>query len=138
MQDLWAQFKALADIEDEDDHDLKAGQLWAEHRKRVAAAQPHPKCCFYGARLFASADLEHPDRAPIFGVSVRDEMHGSMWHPIKFCPWCAAPMPELVHAPQPGEHYMTCTDSGYYCDECGQRLHDCYCLRRECAWKVRQ
>ena len=133
MQDLWTQFKALADIEDEDERDAKEGELWDQHRLRVEKAKPCPACCDNGAHLRAYPSYDRLDAPPRFGVSVSDT-----WYAIKFCPWCAAPMPEFEYAPQPNEHYMICTDGGYYCDECGERLDSCYCLPRECAWKVRQ
>lgn len=133
MSDLWQQFRALRDVEDDDERDRKESELWDAHRKRVEDAEPRLTCCEKGAKIRTAQYSERLDDAPHFGVSVE-----RAWFPIAFCPFCAQPMPELEHAPQPGEHYMTVTDGGYYCDGCGERLEGCYCLPARCAWRVRE
>lgn len=51
----------------------------------------------------------------------------------KYCPFCGKDLPEIVKVEPPGP-VCKCTDGGYYCDTCGERLMGCLCLKPDKAW----
>lgn len=55
----------------------------------------------------------------------------------KFCPYCAAPVPEIerIKVEKP---VCKCTDGGYYCDACGKRLNECQCLPPMNEWRPKR
>jgi hypothetical protein len=54
---------------------------------------------------------------------------------VKFCPFCASPVPKMRMKPEPPAEIMRCTDGGYYCDTCSERLMECRCLPPEAAFE---
>ncbi len=51
-----------------------------------------------------------------------------------FCPFCGAPLPEIVRVPVGRRKFATCSDGGYYCDTCGERLRACECFPPTHQW----
>jgi hypothetical protein len=45
----------------------------------------------------------------------------------KFCPYCGTPTPKMKLKDPPPKGVMKCTDAGYYCDTCEERLRCCQC-----------
>jgi len=54
--------------------------------------------------------------------------------PIEHCPFCGKKVPEVVKNPCPPPWICFCSDGGYYCDTCGERLHACGCAPAESLW----
>jgi hypothetical protein len=50
----------------------------------------------------------------------------------KFCSYCGTATPKMkLKDPPPTDNVMECTDTGYHCDTCGERLRCCQCLGPE-------
>lgn len=56
---------------------------------------------------------------------------------VQHCPFCGTKMPEIQPVTPPGP-VCVCTDGGYYCDTCKNRLHACCCYPPEAAWGIKQ
>lgn len=54
----------------------------------------------------------------------------------KFCPYCATPLPLVRKREVLVEPIMRCSDGGYYCDTCHERLNCCTCNDYRTAWEV--
>lgn len=55
---------------------------------------------------------------------------------VRFCPFCAAPVPRTRRMERPPLDLCVVTDGGYYCDTCFERLNGCLCLPPEAAFEV--
>ena len=52
---------------------------------------------------------------------------------VTYCPFCGQFLPEIVPV-VPERPVCVCTDNGYYCDTCKERLGGCRCLQPTKAW----
>jgi len=130
-------------------------RIEAEHAKHVVT----PKCCEKARTTYAvhltfrnSYDLEDwgpPDPCPpgtewqprwTIATLKRWESGGALTEWIdeaKFCPFCGKALPEVEFVEPPGP-VVRCTDGGYYCDVCNERLMGCECLPPDVCWRVKQ
>lgn len=53
----------------------------------------------------------------------------------KFCPFCGTSLPKMQRKENPPSPIATCTDGGYYCATCNERLNCCDCRLPESAWE---
>jgi hypothetical protein len=106
-----------------------------------------PNCCEAAAQGAVFLDMPEEyfydaqvDATPRWVVSIVNHEYGSgvLRRPAKFCPFCAAPVPEIEKKPKPPSRICVCTDTGYYCDTCGHRLNVCGCRPPEEAWRIKQ
>jgi hypothetical protein len=51
------------------------------------------------------------------------------------CPHCLTPVPKIVRRGPIEKKICTCTDGGYYCATCDERLMSCKCLPVAFHWK---
>lgn len=65
--------------------------------------------------------------------SWNDQFQSVDYVEAQYCPHCAKPVPEIISV-NPPRPVCVCTDGGYYCDTCSERLNSCRCLRPEKAW----
>lgn len=52
---------------------------------------------------------------------------------VSHCPFCGQYLPKIIPV-IPERPVCTCTDGGYYCDTCHERLIACRCLQPNKAW----
>ena len=76
------------------------------------------------------------EEAPKWGIKTpQDDISCGKLVEINFCPFCAKKLPKLILNEQIKEPVCSCSDGGYYCNTCDQRLIACTCLPRECKWR---
>lgn len=65
---------------------------------------------------------------------VDTELHSSVAVPAEYCPHCGTHVPEIVRSKVPQSRILKCTDTGYYCDTCKDRLRSCRCAHTSFKW----
>jgi hypothetical protein len=105
-----------------------------------------PSCCEAAAQgavflempmsYFYKADV---NAVPQWAVHCTNHKYGSgtVVREASFCPFCGSPVPEIERKPEPPK-VCVCTDDGYYCDTCGDRLGECGCPAPEEAWRIKR
>ena len=127
-------------LDDERDEDEYA-RLRSERHGYVA-----PTCCA-ASRLCKAIVLEGGGargKKPSWSIVLRydigdyryDPSIGQMAAPL-YCPFCGAKLPEIVRKARPPSPIMRCTDGGYYCDTCEERLQSCTCWPPWSGWEER-
>jgi len=105
---------------------------------------PTPTCCdaakHYPAVTFQVADVEgrrptrgywHAHMSESLARRYAVGPDGSVWlsamPEAKFCPFCGAPLPEMVLKEPIPKTVSVVLDGGYYCSTCKERLYSCMC-----------
>lgn len=104
---------------------------------------PLPKCCdaVQSVAAVRFAVCITGEVGPQWTVATHDFLQreiGYEGYPApaaKFCPFCGTALPKMRRKAKPPKRISTCTDGGYYCDTCKERLHACCCRMPESAWE---
>lgn len=64
-----------------------------------------------------------------------DRQGWSQFVAVEACPWCRSVVPEMKRNRRV-KKVMVCTDGGYYCDTCEERLNCCECRPLTHMWTV--
>ncbi len=84
------------------------------------------------------------DRKPVWcvkGIDSFSRTHGLPTHyyessmEVNFCPYCGTPVPEIELNPLAKDDEIYNTDSGDYCESCGERSMCCDCIPAPFRWK---
>jgi hypothetical protein len=54
---------------------------------------------------------------------------------VNFCPYCGTNLPEIELNPLAKDNEIYNTDSGDYCESCGERSMCCNCIPAPFRWK---
>lgn len=101
-----------------------------------------PKCC-EKVQTFQAVFLDIPDdfyegnndTPPKWVVSCKsDQFDCEGWRQAHFCPFCGTTMPEIVRVDTGEYKVCACTDGGYYCDTCNERIRHCQCFPPTHQW----
>jgi len=102
-----------------------------------------PRCC-EEVEKYQAVFLVMPDTwtdgdtttPPKWCIKCVDPEHGfESVIEVRQCPFCGEHMPEIIRPLVKSDRPIcACSDGGYYCDTCKQRLMCCSCLRPDKAW----
>lgn len=141
---LWEKLRVL-DVDNGEaarsDEEYELREAWNAER---VAEMPRLMCCKEGGVLFAHRKFDEEDKVVGLRWSLYLSEHPYESYPqrrteLKFCPFCATPVPKLVKKAVPPPHL--CDDEGQdgYCRHCGERCGthgSCICSYPEAAWEV--
>lgn len=146
------EIQALEAEGDDSDHEY---ELREERDRQIFESIPKLTCCedarrYYAVRFSADPHKEfrtsQEDPSPKW-VITEDEYLGRYRKTyasegskraapeVKFCPFCGVGVPKMVPSKAPPRDMFRCTDGGYYCDTCEERLMSCLCLPLEAGYE---
>jgi hypothetical protein len=87
--------------------------------------------CLILPDTFGDGDIETPPKWMVRAAYAMSHEH-HRWQDAHFCPYCAAPVPEIVKR-DTGDAKLMIADDGY-CKVCGERCMCCRCLSGVFRW----
>jgi hypothetical protein len=103
-----------------------------------------PQCCEESTKYrtphleFLEFDGFLKDMKPVWCVKALDTFDGWRYFEtdieVKYCPYCGVCLPEVELNPLSLDKEIYNTDSGDYCESCGERSMCCECLPASFRW----
>lgn len=123
----------------DDDDSSGVDPPYAQGRRELYALRPVPACCpsvhFF---IYLSIDgcwLGHIGEGTGLGASV-DVAPPDIAACVQWCPCCGSHLPAVRMKSVQSPSLCVCTDGGYYCDTCNERLDCCWCDPIESAYEL--
>lgn len=112
-------------------------------RDPIIEALPNPECCGDSEKI----RLHYEGLAYTYGITKEEYLKtkpvwsimapSGLYYSLKFCPFCGKELPDIQLKEELPE-VCVCTDGGYYCDTCEQRLRACQCKPSEYLWEIKR
>lgn len=130
--------------------DIEWDRLCRRRETEMHESRPWPTCCKEMQRhrgliwallpdRFGSMPDSPKRRRMLPEWSIQYQKPGDTWQALscpKHCPFCGRSLPKLRLRESPPAPLCRIEDGGFYCNECGERVSNCYCYPLEAAYEV--